>query len=56
MATANEAKLWFWRDYSRRYLDREQTNTLQERRKKDAKTNLLEQSGRYSPMNFGLNG
>ena len=27
MATANEAKLWFWRDYSRRYLDREQKNT-----------------------------
>ena len=26
MTTANEAKLWYWRDYSRRYLDREQTN------------------------------
>ena len=25
MATASDAKLWLWRDYSRRYLDREQT-------------------------------
>ena len=24
MATANDAKLGLWRDYSRRYLDREQ--------------------------------
>ena len=23
MATAGDAKLWLWRDYSRRYLDRE---------------------------------
>ena len=26
MATANDAKLGLWRDYSRRYLDREQTS------------------------------
>ena len=26
MATANDAKLGLWRDYSRRYLDREQAS------------------------------
>ena len=30
MTTANEANLGYWRDYSRRYLDREQTIMGQE--------------------------
>ena len=54
MMTVNEAKLWYWRDYSRPYLDREQTK-YSKGGNKTPKANVLEQSGRYSPMNIGLN-